>query len=103
MDCFYAVKLEPTLDAETEEDKHLDAQHVIEEAMSKFSPSLTYSIPIFSNSAGTHAQLSKVPEMYVDFSTESNIILTYWFPAFIKEMGVSVDGVFSSLNIWTYD
>jgi hypothetical protein len=59
-----------TLDAEADEDKHLDAQHVIEEAMSKPSPFLTNSIPTFPNSTGTHAQLSKMPEMYVTPSSE---------------------------------
>ena len=46
--------------------------------MSKPSPFPTYSVPTFSNSPGSHAQLSKMPEMYVTSSSEY-IILTYWF------------------------
>lgn len=32
--------------------------------MSKLSPPLSYPIPTFPNSPGTHAQLSEMPEMY---------------------------------------
>lgn len=58
-----------TLDAEMEEDRHLDAKHVIEEAMSRPSSCLTCPIPTLSNSSGPYAQLSKVPEMYATSST----------------------------------
>lgn len=75
--------------AEAEEDKHLDAQHVIEEAMSELSLCSTYHVPMFLNSPGTYAQLSQMPKMQVTLSLEY-IILTYLrFSAFIKEMGVS--------------
>ena len=50
--------------AEADDDKHLDAQHVIEEAMSKHSPFKTCRILMYPYSPSTHAQLSKVSKMY---------------------------------------
>lgn len=66
--------------------------------MSKLSPLRPSPILTFLNSPGTHAQLSKMPKMY-GISPSQRITLTCWFSAFIKEMGVSVDGLIRQIPI----
>jgi len=79
---------------EMEEDKHLDARHAIEEAMSElfsifFYKFWTAHLSIFGSPCA-HAKLSQVPERFVrsfGFKLILAVTCISW-TAFIKELGV---------------
>lgn len=81
------------MDAEADEDKHLDAQHVIEEAMSQSSLFLTYPVLTCPKQPKHSCAIVQNARNVCISSVVMNglIVLTRCFSAFIKEMGVSID------------
>lgn len=93
-----------------EEDKHLDARHAIEEAMSELCiltvESTTESLRLHYSSS-THAQLPQVSERYVQelslVSVFAHSLLLHYTIAFVKEHGVRALCMYSMKQFLTLD